>query len=216
VDGAAAEAWVELPISFGGAAVPPFEPAEGLFRLPPLTVPLEGFIRDAARGDTGYTRQRIETSPPPQAPPARPTPTPTQPSPPPARPAPPPTEPSPPPVRPAPDRPPPPARDLLAGPTFTPMTQRPELQNAAEVQRLLIRHYPPMLRDAGIGGAPVLWFLVGEDGAVRSAQLSRTSGYAELDEAAIAVAKQMRFSPALNRDQRVPVWIEIPIVFTAR
>jgi periplasmic protein TonB len=212
VDGAAAEAWVELPISFGGAAVPPFEPAEGLFRLPPLTVPLEGFIRDAARGDTVFTRQRVETSPPPPL--ARPAPAPTEPAPPPARPAPSPTEPSPPPARPAPD--PPPARDLLAGPTFTPMTQRPELQNAAEVQRLLIRHYPPLLRDAGIGGAPILWFLVGDDGAVRRAQLSRTSGYAELDDAALAVAQQMRFLPALNGDQRVPVWLEIPLVFTAR
>jgi TonB family protein len=207
VDGAAAEVWVELPISFGGAAVPAFERQEGVFRLPSLTVPLsgdEGVVRDAARGDTVFTRRRIETSPPP--PPTRPTPPDQPPA---AQPQ--PTRPTPP------DQPPPPPpRDLLAGPTFTPMTQRPELQNAAEVQRLLIRHYPPMLRDAGIGGAPVLWFLVGEDGAVRSAQLSRTSGYAELDEAAIAVAKQMRFSPALNRDQRVPVWIEIPIVFTAR
>jgi hypothetical protein len=46
-------------------------------------------------------------------------------------------------------------------------------------------------------------------------QLSKSSGYPALDEAAIAVAKQMQFSPALNRDKKVQVWVEIPIVFTA-
>jgi hypothetical protein len=30
------------------------------------------------------------------------------------------------------------------------------------------------------------------------------------------VAQVMQFSPALNRDKRVQVWVEIPIVFTAR
>jgi hypothetical protein len=26
----------------------------------------------------------------------------------------------------------------------------------------------------------------------------------------------MQFSPAYNRDKKVPVWVEIPIVFTAK
>jgi periplasmic protein TonB len=80
----------------------------------------------------------------------------------------------------------------------------------------LVRNYPPLLRDAGIGGTPVVWFLIDEDGRVLRTQLSRPSGYAALDEAALAVARMMRFSPALNRDRRVQVWVEIPIVFTAR
>jgi periplasmic protein TonB len=117
--------------------------------------------------------------------------------------------------------PPPPSaaagsEDISRAPTFTPMTVRPELQNSADIQRALIRNYPPLLRDAGIGGTPVVWFFIDEDGRVLRTLLSKSSGYPALDEAAIAVANQMRFSPALNRDRKVQVWVEIPVVFTAR
>lgn len=116
--------------------------------------------------------------------------------------------------------PPPPtasgSEDISRAPTFTPMTVRPELRNQAEVQRALVRNYPPLLRDAGIGGTPVVWFFIDENGRVLRTQLSQSSGYDALDAAAIAVANQMQFSPALNRDKRVQVWVEIPIVFTAR
>jgi protein TonB len=106
--------------------------------------------------------------------------------------------------------------DLSAAPRFTPMTVRPELLNEGEVQRVLVRNYPPLLRDAGIGGTPVVWFFLDENGRVLRTLLSKSSGYPALDEAAMAVAQAMRFSPALNRDRRVQVWVEIPIVFTAR
>jgi periplasmic protein TonB len=108
------------------------------------------------------------------------------------------------------------AEDISRAPTFTPMTVRPELQNTREVQRALERTYPPLLRDAGIGGTPVVWFFIDENGRVLRTQLSKSSGYDALDAAAIQVANVMQFSPALNRDKRVQVWVEIPIVFTAR
>ncbi|HSJ05675.1 MAG TPA: energy transducer TonB [Longimicrobiales bacterium] len=108
------------------------------------------------------------------------------------------------------------ADDISRAPTFTPMTVRPELQNTREIQRLLERNYPPLLRDAGIGGTPVVWFFIDENGRVLRTQLSKSSGYDALDAAAIQVANQMQFSPALNRDKRVQVWVEIPVVFTAR
>jgi outer membrane biosynthesis protein TonB len=34
------------------------------------------------------------------------------------------------------------------------------------VQRALERNYPPLLRDAGIGGTPVVWFFIDENGRV--------------------------------------------------
>jgi periplasmic protein TonB len=108
------------------------------------------------------------------------------------------------------------ADDISRAPTFTPMTVRPELQNTREIQRALERNYPPLLRDAGIGGTPVVWFFIDENGRVLRTQLSKSSGYDALDAAAIQVANQMQFSPALNRDKRVQVWVEIPVVFTAR
>jgi protein TonB len=98
-------------------------------------------------------------------------------------------------------------------PHFTPMTVAPELTNIPEVQRALLRNYPPLLRDVGIGGTPVVWFLIDENGKVIKTQLSKSSGHAALDEAAIKVADVMKFSPALNHNQRVTVWVALPIVF---
>lgn len=106
--------------------------------------------------------------------------------------------------------------ELAAAPTFTPMTVRPELRNSSAVQAALVRNYPPLLRDAGIGGSPVVWFFIDESGKVIKTQLSKPSGYQALDEAALNVAQLMQFSPAYNRDKKVPVWVEIPIVFTAK
>jgi protein TonB len=106
--------------------------------------------------------------------------------------------------------------DLSAAPVFTPMTVRPELLNRAEVQRALVRNYPPLLRDAGIGGSPTVHFFIDENGRVLRRLLSQESGYPALDEAALAVAEVMKFSPALNRDKKVQVWVEIPIIFSAK
>jgi TonB family protein len=105
------------------------------------------------------------------------------------------------------------ARDPADGPSFTPMTVRPQLQNGREVQQALMRHYPPLLRDAGIGGEALIWFFIDEDGAVRDTRINRSSGHDALDQAALAVAGLMDFTPAYNRDVRVPVWIAMPIRF---
>lgn len=98
-------------------------------------------------------------------------------------------------------------------PKFTPMTVRPTLTNVPEVQQALMREYPAVLRDAGIGGAPVLWLFIGTDGTVQKTVVQASSGYEALDQAAGNVAESMRFSPAQNRDQLVPVWVQIPIRF---
>ncbi|MHB1168718.1 MAG: energy transducer TonB [Longimicrobiales bacterium] len=116
--------------------------------------------------------------------------------------------------------PPPPTatgnEDISAAPRFTPFTVRPELRNRAEVARALERNYPPLLRDAGIGGETLVWFFIDENGRVQRTQINKSSGYDALDQAALTVAEQMQFSPALNRDKKVPVWVAIPIVFSSR
>src|SRR5262245_26952084 len=108
------------------------------------------------------------------------------------------------------------AENIEAAPTFTPYTVKPELQNTAEVSRALQRYYPPLLRDAGIGGTVNLWFFIDETGKVVKTQLKKGSGHAALDEAADKVAQLMVFSPALNRDQKVKVWVDMPIVFKSQ
>ena len=39
------------------------------------------------------------------------------------------------------------------------------------------------------------------------------SAHAQLNEAALVIADVMRFSPALNEDELVSVWIRLPITF---
>ena len=117
--------------------------------------------------------------------------------------------------------PPPPStttggEDISKAPTFTPYTVKPELRNQPDVQRSLQRNYPPLLRDAGIGGTTIMWFFIDENGTVINTQLFKTSGYDALDEAATKVASVMQFSPALNRDKKVQVWVQIPITFSSR
>ena len=115
------------------------------------------------------------------------------------------------------DLPPPPTdngvADISAAPVFTPMTVRPELTNRNEVIQALMREYPAILRDAGIGGQVTVWFFISETGQVLDRRVSTSSGHAQLDEAALNVASVYRFSPALNRDQTVQVWIQLPITF---
>ena len=106
--------------------------------------------------------------------------------------------------------------DLSEAPVFTPMTVRPDIRNRAEVQRALEREYPPLLRDAGIGGSTDVWFFIDEEGKVQRTLVNQSSGHQALDEAAMRVADIIEFTPALNREEPVPVWISLPITFTTR
>ena len=117
------------------------------------------------------------------------------------------------------DLPPPPEEqvvDISAAPTFTPFTVAPDILNRGEVIRAMEREYPPLLRDAGIGGTVQVFFFIDEEGVVQQFQVNVTSGHQALDDAALAVAGVYRFSPALNRDKRVPVWVSFGITFQVR
>ena len=102
---------------------------------------------------------------------------------------------------------------IAAEPTFTPFTVAPEIRNREEVIAAMARSYPPLLRDAGIGGAVRVYFLISDQGRVVERRIDQSSGHEALDQAALAVAAVYRFSPALNRDQPVPVWVSFPITF---
>ena len=62
----------------------------------------------------------------------------------------------------------------------------------------------------------IVWFFISEEGNVLDRRIFRGSGHPQLDEAALEVADVYQFTPALNRDQRVKVWIQIPITFQVR
>ena len=104
--------------------------------------------------------------------------------------------------------------DVRESPTFTPFTVAPDITNRSQVQDALVDEYPPLLRDAGIGGTAKIWFLIDERGRVRNTRVNSSSGHAALDQAALRVADVFRFTPALNEDEPVPVWVALDITFS--
>jgi TonB family protein len=98
----------------------------------------------------------------------------------------------------------------------TPFTVPPEVRNRQEVSRALVDEYPPLLRNAGVGGTVLLYFFIDTEGVVQEVRLHQSSGHRALDEAALRVGSVFRFSAAMNRDERVPVWIQIPLTFTTQ
>ena len=103
--------------------------------------------------------------------------------------------------------------DVSAAPVFVLFTVAPELKNRNAVERALVRAYPPMLRDAGMTGHVLVWVLIDESGQVLKVLVKESSGLPGLDEAALGVARIMRFSPGLNRDKAVKVWVAVPVEF---
>lgn len=100
-----------------------------------------------------------------------------------------------------------------AEPTFTPYDVKPTLTNREEFVRALEAGYPPVLREAGVGGTVVLHVFIDETGTVRNTEIHTGSGRADLDEAARAVMRVAKFSPARNEGKEVPVWIALPVSF---
>ena len=101
-------------------------------------------------------------------------------------------------------------------PRWTPVDVLPYIRNRDEITRALTREYPPLLRDAGIGGTTRVWFHVDETGKVIRTQVHTSSGHKPLDEAALRIAPLYEFAPALNRDRPVAVWVSLDVTFRPR
>ena len=106
--------------------------------------------------------------------------------------------------------------DISAAPVWTDVDIVPTLKNKEEVQRALTREYPPLLRDAGIGGTTTMWFFLDETGKVVKTEIHISSGHKALDDAAKKISHLYEFSPAINRDRPVPVWVSLAIAFETR
>ncbi|MDX1566927.1 MAG: TonB family protein [Longimicrobiales bacterium] len=117
------------------------------------------------------------------------------------------------------DLPPPPEEtdsgrdEIYEAPTFTPYSVAPDLTNRREALSAVLREWPDVMKNAGIEGVVVVWFFIDETGEVQNVKVSRSSGIKQLDEAALRAAREFEFSPALNREEPVPVWVQLPITF---
>ena len=78
-------------------------------------------------------------------------------------------------------------------------------KRAAEAKRVAVKpgsvsrkspKYPSSSRRAGHQGTTIITFVVGTSGTVTSARVTKSSGYAALDQAAISAVRTWRFTPA--------------------
>jgi TonB family protein len=85
------------------------------------------------------------------------------------------------------------------------------------VQPALIEHplpeYPAMARQLHQEGRAFVQVLLDRDGSVMQTRLAKSSGYELLDQAAQDGARKFRFSPAMQGERSVRVWVSIPVDF---
>lgn len=97
-----------------------------------------------------------------------------------------------------------------------PYTVPPRLLNGTEAARAIARVYPARMREAGIGGTVKVFLWVDVNGQVLDRRIDVSSGWSEIDEAAMQVAALLRFRPALHENEPVAVWVSFPINFEVR
>jgi TonB family protein len=108
---------------------------------------------------------------------------------------------------------------LVAGSTTAraqadgPDTQ-PVLLNRRELPRLTTAAYPHALRQRRVAGAAEVHMKILPDGTVDSTTITVVSATEEpFGEAALQVARQLRFRPATIEGIPVAVWVDFPVAF---
>lgn len=77
-------------------------------------------------------------------------------------------------------------------------------------------NYPESARRQGIDGVTILKFRVLENGTVGEMVVEQSAGYQDLDRAAAEAVKKWRFEPARRGNQRIAVWVVLPVRFELR
>jgi protein TonB len=107
-------------------------------------------------------------------------------------------------------------KDIPNGPFVTPFDSRPSVSNASQVRSELRRAYPAALLERGIGGRAELWFYVSDEGAVEQVQLHESSGYSELDAAALRAGEMFTFDPGTIGGEAAAGWVLVSVTFDGR
>ena len=73
--------------------------------------------------------------------------------------------------------------------------------------------YPPAARRRGYEGTVRVEAFVDREGRVRDLRLLQSSGHAMLDRAAMGAVKGWRFEPARRGEEKVEMWVTVPLTF---
>ena len=73
--------------------------------------------------------------------------------------------------------------------------------------------YPSASRRAGEEGTVLLKILIGVDGRAQDVQVSKSSRFSRLDDAAVDAVRKWRFAPAVQGGNATAGWVTMPITF---
>lgn len=73
--------------------------------------------------------------------------------------------------------------------------------------------YPPQAIRMRHEGTVVLMILVGTDGSPKDIKVDKSSGFHELDRAAMDAARRWRFNPTVRNGQKVEGYARVPVNF---
>ncbi|MCE5305970.1 MAG: TonB family protein [Chloroherpetonaceae bacterium] len=96
---------------------------------------------------------------------------------------------------------------------FIPVEKEPGV-DYKKLQSLV--QYPDLARRAGVEGRVVVRVLVDKDGSAKRMFIDASDNELLNDAAITAIKKYGRFTPAIQNDQPIMVWISIPIQFKLR
>jgi TonB family protein len=74
--------------------------------------------------------------------------------------------------------------------------------------------YPPEARQRGNEGEALVSGLVSPEGGLIEVKIAESSGYADMDAAALAAMRQSAVMPAVSSGSPIPCWIQVPFRFS--
>lgn len=73
--------------------------------------------------------------------------------------------------------------------------------------------YPESARRQGVEGTAMLKMRITAQGHVEEAQVERSAGHPDLDQAAVEAVRRWRFEPARRGGEAVAIWVVLPVEF---
>ena len=70
-----------------------------------------------------------------------------------------------------------------------------------------------LARKRGQEGTVILQVLVNREGRVDDLKIDTSSNLTLLDRAAVTAVRKWRFEPGMRGEERVPMWVRVPVTF---
>ena len=97
-----------------------------------------------------------------------------------------------------------------------PAADHAKIDAPASLSSAISPAYPRQARQRGESGDVVLEILVGKDGRAISVSVASSSGWRDLDDAAVAAARKARFNPAKSGGEPAESLVRLPLSFVLK